>query len=295
MEAEAAMLRIGELSRRLEVSAHVLRAWERRYGVPNPARSQGGYRLYSPLDEHRVRIMQAHLARGLSAAEAAQAALAEAPEPAATTPDAPGLSAAGRALARALEGFDEPSAQAMLDRLLTDLTVEAVLRDVVLPFLHGMGERWSRGEVTVAQEHFASNVLRARIAAVGRGWGSGRGPQALLSCAPGELHDIPLLAFGVVLHRNGWRVNYLGAATPMSDLLHTATASAPELIVLSAVTPARFAGLGPELLRLAGIAPLALGGRGAVESTGLPSAVRVLTGDPVTEAERFSRTERRTI
>lgn len=283
------MLRIGELSRRLGVSTHVLRAWERRYGLLQPERSSGGYRLYSEDDEHRVRVMQAHLARGLSAAEAARVALletAEGPPPALVPPVLPAVDGM---LAEALERFDEPSAQAILDRLLTDLTPETVLRDVLLPYLHELGERWERGEVTVAQEHFASNVLRARIAALGRGWGRGRGPRALLACAPGELHDLPLLAFGVVLYRNGWRVSYLGAATPMPDLLRTAMASPPQLIVLSAVDPVRFAGLEADLLRLAGVAPVALGGHGADAATARAAGARQLTGDPVTEAERLSR------
>jgi DNA-binding transcriptional MerR regulator len=294
MEPGSAMLRIGELSRRLGVSAHVLRAWERRYGLLQPERSSGGYRLYSEADEHRVRVMQAHLARGLSAAEAARATLRETaagprspgPQPAAGPP---ALSGVDRALAEAFERFDEPSAQATLDRLLADFTPETVLRDVLLPYLHELGERWERGEVTVAQEHFASNVLRARIAALGRGWGRGRGPRALLACAPGELHDLPLLTFGVVLYRNGWRVSYLGADTPMPDLLRTATASPPQLIVLSAVDPGRFAGLEDDLLRLAGVAPLALGGHGADAATARAAGARLLTGDPVTEAERLSR------
>ena len=71
------VLRIGELSRRLGVSDHVLRAWESRYGLLQPVRSAGGFRLYSEADESRVRRMQAHLARGLSAAEAARAVLRE--------------------------------------------------------------------------------------------------------------------------------------------------------------------------------------------------------------------------
>src|ERR1700722_10286071 len=73
----APVLRIGELSRRLGVSDHVLRAWESRYGLLQPVRSAGGFRLYSEADESRVRRMQAHLARGLSAAEAARAVLGE--------------------------------------------------------------------------------------------------------------------------------------------------------------------------------------------------------------------------
>jgi DNA-binding transcriptional MerR regulator len=282
------LLRIGELSRRLGISAHVLRAWERRYGVLSPARSQGGYRLYSEADEHRIRVMQAYLRRGLSTAEAAQAALHEAPEAPAPSPVPPGLAAAGQALAEALEDFDEGPAETILDRLLTDLTPETVIRDVLMPFLREMGERWSRGEISVAQEHFASNVVRARLAALGRGWGRGHGPRALLACAPGEQHDIPLMAFGVVLHRNGWRVSYLGAATPMPDLIHTAAAAPPQLIVVSATDPAFLTGLEPELLRLAGIAPLALGGRGATATVARAAAARLLDGDPVTEAERLS-------
>lgn len=286
MESESAMVRIGELSRRLGVSTHVLRAWERRYQVLSPERSQGGYRLYSEADEQRIRVMQAHLARGLSAAEAARAALREAPRP----PWSPGpLDPSAAALAHALETFDEPSAQAALDRLLSEFTPETVLRDVLMPYLHELGERWDRGEITVAQEHFASNVIRTRLATLGRGWGRGQGPQALLACAPGELHDIPLLAFGVVLFRYGWRVAYLGAATPMPDLLHTAAAAPPQLVTISTVDPALLAGLEPELRELASVAPLALGGAGATEATAREVGARLLAGDPVTEAEGLSR------
>ena len=71
------LLRIGELSRRLGVSEYVLRAWESRYGLLQPVRSAGGFRMYSETDESRIRRMQAHLAGGLSAAEAARTVLRE--------------------------------------------------------------------------------------------------------------------------------------------------------------------------------------------------------------------------
>src|SRR6185437_9870072 len=71
------LLRIGELSRRVGISDHLLRAWENRYGLLTPVRSAGGFRLYSERDEHRVRRMQAELAKGLSAAQAAHVVLAE--------------------------------------------------------------------------------------------------------------------------------------------------------------------------------------------------------------------------
>src|ERR1700689_1570194 len=135
----SAVLRIGELSRRLGVSDHVLRAWESRYGLLQPVRSAGGFRLYSGADEQRVRRMQAHLSRGLSAAEAARAVLREggAPgidpaRPAGPVPAASAIGELAAALRQALDAFDEQAAQAALDRLVSDLSLAAVLRDVVL-------------------------------------------------------------------------------------------------------------------------------------------------------------------
>jgi len=286
-----AVLRIGEFSRRLGVSDHVLRAWERRYGLLRPIRSPGGFRLYSEDDERRVRRMQVHLSHGLSAAEAARATLGEDQASAARQNQAVerggGQFDVLGALARAMEEMDEPAAQALLDRLLADFTLETVLRDVVLPYLRAVGERWERGQATVAQEHFASNLLRGRLANLARGWGNGNGPTALLACPPGEEHDLPLLAFGIVLHRNGWRISYLGANTPIEDLTRTAAELQLDLIVLAAVTAERFNGMDAYLSRLTRMAPLALAGAGATRALAQAVGARLLDDDPVTAAEQM--------
>jgi MerR family transcriptional regulator, light-induced transcriptional regulator len=287
-----AVLRIGELSRRLGVSDHVLRAWERRYGLLRPVRSTGGFRLYSDADLDRVRRMQAHLAQGLSAAEAARAAL-DADRPAPTRGDTgdlayhDGVLEAVEALTLSLDEFDEPTAHAVLDRLLNTLTVETVLRDVVLPYLHDLGERWQQGTVSVAQEHFATNLIRGRLASLGRGWGHGHGPRAVLACVPGELHDLALLAFGIALNRNGWRIEYFGANTPIDDLIRRASVKRPDLVVLAATRPERLDGLAEDLTRLARIAPLALAGAGANRAVADAVGADLLTEDPVTAAEHM--------
>jgi MerR family transcriptional regulator, light-induced transcriptional regulator len=280
-------LRIGELSRRLGVSEHVLRAWERRYGLLQPERTPGGYRLYSGADEKRVRRMQVHLAHGLSAAEAAHATLSEERAEPATADTAGGLMRLARALAGSLDQFDEQGTQSVLDRLLGTFTIETVLREVVIPYLHELGERWQRGEVSVAGEHFASNLLRGRLAAIARGWGNGHGPHAVLACAPGEQHDIGLLAFGIVLHRQGWRVKYLGADTPIADVARVVSRVRADTAVISAVTPRRFQGLATDLSRLAQSLPLAVAGAGATPALAQAAGARLLTGDLVTEAERM--------
>jgi DNA-binding transcriptional MerR regulator len=280
------LLRIGELSRRLGISDHVLRAWESRYGLLQPVRSAGGFRLYSEADESRIRRMQAYLAEGLSAAEAARAALGDGPSTHPREPARPAGSELFAGLRRALDAFDEPAAQAVLDRLMAELSLPTVLRDIVLPYLADLGERWQRGTASIAAEHFASNLIRGRLAGLARGWGSGHGPQALLACPSGELHDMALMIFGIVLSRNGWRIGYLGPSTPVEELARAAAASHPDLVVLAATVPGGLEPLQPELTSLARRVPLALAGAGATPQIASATGARLMTRDPVTETEQ---------
>jgi DNA-binding transcriptional MerR regulator len=288
------VLRIGELSRRVGVSEHVLRAWESRYGLVSPERSPGGFRLYSAGDEQRVRRMQHHLAQGLRAAEAARATITEGPTPGALPADdhrsdrtdRPELDALAADLRTALDALDEPAAQAVLDRLMSDFTVAAALRDVVVPYLRELGERWANGQLTIIQEHFASNVIRGRLAGLARGWGDGAGPRAVLACPPDELHDLPLLIFGIILNRRGWRVEFFGANTPVVDVIEGARRSPPDLIVVAATAPERFTAITADLTHLAAVAPLALAGAGASPAAADAVGAELLTGDPVTAAEQ---------
>jgi|SRR5581483_7634408 len=256
------MFRIGELARRTGTTADLLRVWERRYGLLQPQRTQGGFRLYDEEDAARVQRMQAHLARGLAAAEAARAALADSQRPSDLLP--------------ALLDLQEERAHELLDGLFGRFTVESVLRDHVLPALREIGERWARGEVSVAQEHFAANLLRGRLFALARRWDQGVGPRALLACAPGDVHDLPLVAFGLALRGRGWRILFLGADTPLDVLTATARAERPDLVVLSS-TLAEPAAAVEELSALAAAAPLALAGRWPELAV---AAIR-LEGDPV--------------
>jgi len=174
--------RIGELSRRSGVTPDLLRAWERRYGLLSPNRSAGGLRLYSEEDLLRVRAMQQQLAAGLAAAEAAAVATSQQ----AIEPPANDTRHARKDLGAALLAFDEARAHAALDALISRFSLDTVLAEVIVPYLHDLGEQWERGEVSVAQEHFATSLLRGRLLGLGRGWGQGHGPTALLACAPGD-------------------------------------------------------------------------------------------------------------
>jgi methanogenic corrinoid protein MtbC1 len=231
--------------------------------------------------------MQQHLASGLAAAEAA--ALASGPD-GETAESAPLAATELRdELAAACDGLDEPAAQAVLDRVFAAATVDTALSQVILPYLGELGARWERGEVSVAQEHFASNVLRGRLLGLARGWGRGVGPIAMLACLPGEQHELGLIAFGLALRSHGWRIAYFGSSTPLETVAGAAERLEPRLIVLSSVTPKAIRAAGTELRELASRYRVAVGGAGAARLDRDEVGVLILPGDSVAEAARVAR------
>src|SRR3954447_15710098 len=160
MTEDTMHLRIGELSRRSGASTDVLRSWERRYGLLRPRRSSNGYRPYSTDDLDRALAMQAHLAAGTSAAEAA--ALVKESGQAEDTSHHQVSELLAR-LRFALAAYDAVSASHVLDRCLLNLGLAQAVQLVILPCLRDVGRRWECGEITVAQEHFATHVIRRRL------------------------------------------------------------------------------------------------------------------------------------
>lgn len=237
--------------------------------------------------------MLEHLAAGVSAAEAARLTRRElgddAPSAVETAPSTRAESVlptlVGEPLRRALDELDEPGAHAALDRLLSGFTLETVLQEAVLPYLHELGERWElTGDGMIAQEHFASALLRGRLLGLARGWGSGYGPLALLACFPGDQHDLGLICFGLALRSHGWRITFLGPDTPLTTIVDTAVLLRPALVVLTATIVPELEVVRDGLVTIAALCPLALAGDGADEGIATAVGVRMLGADPVTAA-----------
>jgi DNA-binding transcriptional MerR regulator len=253
-----ATLRIGELARRTGVSPELLRAWELRYGLLQPARSAGGFRLYSAADERRVRHMTRLIADGFSAAEAAQHALgADEVQP---TAQAPVVDHLAEQMRTALDAFDGAGAHAALDRLLASVSVDVVLAHVVLPYLRDLGDRWAAGRASVSQEHFATNLIRGRLLGLARDWGTGDAPAVLLACPPGEAHDLGLIIFGLLVARRGWRVVFFGVDTPFDTLVASVSTIRPSLVVLATISADRLASHAEDVRALAALVPTAVAG-----------------------------------
>lgn len=288
-------MRIGELSRASGVSPDVLRAWERRYRVIRPRRTEGGFRLYSGTDLERVRAMHALVEDGVPASEAARRVLATGPGPADSAVVAAGegagpnpLGALRKELRTVLRAFDDAGAQRTIDRLLAGYDVETVVTEVLLPELKVLGDDWENGIATVGQEHFAVQLLRARLLALGRAWDRGLGPRVVLACPPGDFHDVSLAMFGLVAHQRGWRVTFLGADTPIDTLLATAETMGADSIVLYSPITAHMEAAARALASAATPSHVYLAGEGATAELAVLAKASLLTGPPGDAADRIT-------
>jgi MerR family transcriptional regulator, light-induced transcriptional regulator len=156
---------------------------------------------------------------------------------------------------------------------------------VVIPYLHSLGERWAAGEVSVAQEHFASNLIRGRLLGLAQGWGQGGGPGAVLACLPNEQHELGLLVFGVALRRRGWRITYLGASSPIDAVADMSRSVVPAVVVLLGMNPERFLDQAHEIEQLAKQVQVVIAGPGATPEIARQTQTHVLDQDPVSAAE----------
>lgn len=295
--ADAPTLRIGELARRAKIPPATLRAWERRYAIVSPERTESGYRLYTERDERRLKRMLELITEGLAPAQAAGRALEEgdssaegapierrpAGPPAAEPEDAEDLR---DALLERLLDYDDLGAHAAIDRAVAAYGIEAMLNAVILPALRRIGELWNEGAISVGEEHFASHLIRGRLLALGRGWGVGRGKLALLVCPPRERHELGLLVFGLLMNRRGWRIAFLGADTPLLAIEAASEKLAPDLIVMAVTTAASAAVLeDSEPLRLE--APLVIAGAAANDELARLLDAELIDDGPVEAVDRL--------
>lgn len=276
--------RIKEFAGRVGVQEETLRAWERRYQLLQPERSAGGYRLYSPADERRIRSMQAHMARGIAAAQAAALAVAESARDVVAPADPAALL---EALLAAAEAFDATRFDALLDAAFARGVVAAI-GDVVLPLLGEIGLRWERSEITVGHEHFASHLVERRLLAMAKGWDAGHGPLALLACPSGERHTLGLVCFGLLLADRGWRIAYLGADTPVDQVADMSAALKPSVVVLCALDAQHLTAAAAPITELGRHHHTMIAGSGASANLAGRLGVHHAEGDPLTTAAELA-------
>ena len=157
-----------------------LRAWERRYGLPNPQRGDQGYRLYSEYDLQTLRWIKNQMDAGLSISRAVdyltelrQSGKDPAAKPSYLSPEHPASTHHfSDQLYHALEQFNEPAATELIRRAFMLYSIDRVLIEVIQPMLVEMGEAWHRGELPIAVEHFSTQFCMQHLMSMLAGSGA---------------------------------------------------------------------------------------------------------------------------
>lgn len=234
---------------RTGLTPHLLRAWERRYQVVAPSRSEGGQRLYSDHDVRRLRLLRKLTDRGHSISRLASASLEElersaqeesGARPMEITTLAPDSGAEDFRLAAlsAARRLDAAELHAVLERAAVTLGVPGFLDQVVGPSLQEIGRGWSEGTVSIAQEHLATAVFRRVLGWLLRVYEVNHSaPRLIVATPPRQLHELGAMLAGATAAAQGWDVIYLGADLPVGEILASARQVAASAVALSIVYP----------------------------------------------------------
>jgi MerR family transcriptional regulator, light-induced transcriptional regulator len=290
---------IQAVARLTGVPAETLRAWERRYGVPSPRREANGQRVYTTRDVETVRWLRHQTDHGLTAKRAVEQLILN-PDVIRVAPlasfDPQTLS---QELVAAALRFDVNATEQVLSQALAALPLEVYCLQFVQPALVDVGERWHRGEITPAVEHFCTTLIRRRLEQISSLLDSGSGrPLVVVGAAPEEQHDVGALVFSILLRRRGIHVVFLGQRLPHQAVIDAALRLKPDLICLSAAaveTAAALAEVGRHVEALGPEAPpFGFGGRAFTEHRYLVEATPGTylgpgTLEAVAQAERIVR------
>lgn len=239
MDTETKPYTIQQMSHLTGVKPVTLRAWERRYGLLEPARSEGKYRHYGESDVDTILRVKALMEKGMSIKQAVEFIKKESKDSTAK-PQTPWEPIIDDMLA-AVTKLDETALEEAYHRALSEYPLSVVLRKVIVPLLHELGRRWATNQGGVAEEHFFSVYLRNELGAQFHHMRSRpTGDRLLTACLPGEYHETGLLIFSLAALAYGFRVTVLGANMPITDLNKAARQVSAKAIVLSGALSSSF-------------------------------------------------------
>lgn len=230
---------MGVVVQRTGLTSHVIRAWERRYEAVQPARTDGGQRLYTDGQVLRLRLLKRATEGGHAISTVASRSTADLAALVGEDAGAGASADRGAYLAECVEAAQRLDTQALregLMRAVVSLSAPVFVREVVGPLLHRVGELWEEGQIRPVQEHVVSTAVRQTLDwLLGRYEAPGTAPLLVASTLQGDLHEFGAMLAAVVAADAGWRVLYLGPSLPAREIAMAAERSGAAVVAVSIV------------------------------------------------------------
>ena len=269
------------------VNSITLRAWERRYGLIKPIRTPKGHRLYTQNDIDLIQQVLELLDKGISIGQVKDYLKGKSIQTRQETATDP-WSNYQRRMLNAIVRFDTNALDQTYNDALSLYPIDLVTKHLILPLLKSLGIRWMENEGSIAEEHFFGAYLRNKLGArFHHHTVTQNGPLLVAACLPGEQHEVGLMLFCLSALNQGYRLVYLGADTPFSELTTPVERSQADAILLSGSIDTQTSSLSNDLSILVESVnvPVFVGGKTAVNHTDeILSAGAIPLGTDISQA-----------
>ncbi|MCW8813736.1 MAG: MerR family transcriptional regulator [Chlorobium sp.] len=264
------------------LSVHVIRAWEKRYNVVEPDRSDTNRRMYSEEDIEKLKLLNNAVHLGHNIGGIANLSVRELKD--ILKKEEPGSSSIDKIMVTAdtdkcvqeiladsiisIRSYDAKKLESILLNASAKLTQPVLIEELIVPLVYKVGELWHDGEIRVANEHLASSVIRSFLFNLLESHSISDSSPVMVSATPrGQEHELGALIAGVVAASSGWKVIYLGASLPAEEISSVVSYLNARVVALSIIYPNDDPHLKQELKKLhqllpAGVSMIA-GGRAA--------------------------------
>ena len=252
---------------RTGLTPDLLRAWEKRYAVVTPTRSDGGQRMYSDADVERLTLLMRAVTGGRAISQVAKLpmrelrAIVEQDEDSVRAAPAAVLSSNTResmlaASLLAVERLDAERLESTLRGAVLQLGIDDTLDGVITPLLLTIGSRWHEGLLRPAHEHLATAVVRRTLAWImENGTPAATAPSLVVATLTGQIHELGGMLTAAAATSHGWRVLYLGVDLPADDIALAANQTRASAVALSFVYPTDDPAIAGELRSLRSALP----------------------------------------
>lgn len=292
------------VSRQTGLSQHVIRAWEKRYGVVTPQRTETNRRSYTSEDIHHLTLLKLAVDNDYSISSVAEltterleALVSEALPSQATNQAVTGQSEVDPAALYetcldAVMEFDSGKLEDGLTQASLALTQPVLLEQVIIPLMVSIGERWREGSIRIMQEHLSTAVIGGFLTSQRQRYRpSPSAPVIVVATPAGQQHQVGALIVALVAAAEGWKVVYLGADLPAEEVAAACIKEQARAVALSLVYPAEDPQLHLELERIKSLLPaetrMIIGGRVSEHYTAVIQKISAWSGGSLSEFRNY--------
>ncbi len=227
---------IKELEQLSGIKAHTIRIWEKRHKLIQPERTETNIRFYSDEDLKKIINISVLNSNGLKISKIATLTAADLSRKVVALSESKNVADLYiDQLVVAMVDLDEEEFEKQISSLNMKLGLERTITEIIYPFLDKIGILWQTGNISPAQEHFISNLIRQKliVAIDGLPMSLKSADRVILFLPENELHELSLLFQHYLVKKAGLKTYYLGQSVPYGDLKKVIEQHQPHFLVAS--------------------------------------------------------------